>query len=389
MRKESEKIVSSSKREKLLESSAEATFASDPFDYANFDEKVTLGKPIEGSNGYHAELENRNFIAIVRDTRSERKSENFRFIQLHKPKFHISIKEDSIEKGWNLVKNILIGNQVNHFKVVKPGVRLSELRNSLKYEYFLSNMHDKKEAENFHHANLEIKISVSEVEEYKGSKLLHSYALKFTFLSPSGDLKKYDLPLLSFSKNADLTEIKKNIVEHCLSKIGTDAVDQRGKEITVYLASNLEKTISDWNNILKKITETLVENEVPVGYQPSLVGDRADKKIDGTDYVTYRYEKPPSEDEFNQLSIKLDSNVQSFYEKKTTLHPLKRIGKTSYSVSNDEIFLLTDIAEKIKISHETYDILSATSSSEEVTDSSTESSNNSSEDEGSVSRSSP
>lgn len=66
---------------------------------------------------------------------------------------------------------------------------------------------------------------------------------------------------------------------------------QRGKDITIYTEYNPEKSLLDWQNIIQAITNNLVAENIPPGYETAREGPRADLAITGCKYVSYRYEK--------------------------------------------------------------------------------------------------
>lgn len=66
---------------------------------------------------------------------------------------------------------------------------------------------------------------------------------------------------------------------------------QRGKDITIYVEKNQEKDFDFWNKLHQEITDELVKAGIPPGYQPPALGRRGDKPINGSNYISYRYEK--------------------------------------------------------------------------------------------------
>lgn len=55
--------------------------------------------------------------------------EEGKFIEANKLKFHISLPENNsnmFEKGWAITKNILMNHNVNSFKIIKAGIKMSD-----------------------------------------------------------------------------------------------------------------------------------------------------------------------------------------------------------------------------------------------------------------------
>ena len=69
-------------------------------------------------------------------------------------------------------------------------------------------------------------------------------------------------------------------------KLDTLAVDQRGKQITLY---QFRDPNLDWQKILTEITQTLKDNNIKPGHAPP-----SDHPIAGSNYVYYRNDKSPA-----------------------------------------------------------------------------------------------
>lgn len=64
---------------------------------------------------------------------------------------------------------------------------------------------------------------------------------------------------------------------------------ERGRQFTVYIEQNLEKTKDDWQNLINEITDKLVEKGIKPGYQNVVA-----KAVQGSSYFYYRNDKPPT-----------------------------------------------------------------------------------------------
>lgn len=117
--------------------------------------------------------------------------------------------------------------------------------------------------------------------------------LKFHVSLPENDPEKY-------ARGWDITKdvlmrngIKSFKVAHENIKMSAHPPDgsQRGKDITIYVEKNHEKDFDFWNRLHQEITDELVKAGIPPGYRPPELGRRDDKPINGSNYITYRYEK--------------------------------------------------------------------------------------------------
>jgi len=64
---------------------------------------------------------------------------------------------------------------------------------------------------------------------------------------------------------------------------------ERGRQFTIYIEQNLEKTKDDWQNLINEITDKLVEKGIKPGYQNVVA-----KVVPGSSYFYYRNDKPPA-----------------------------------------------------------------------------------------------
>lgn len=69
----------------------------------------------------------------------------------------------------------------------------------------------------------------------------------------------------------------------------SDTPGQQGKEITIYADANPEKSLDDWQKILKLITERLANGNVPPGFKSTGTIDKPEGLVNGSSYITYRY----------------------------------------------------------------------------------------------------
>lgn len=122
-----------------------------------------------------------------------------------------------------------------------------------------------------------------------------SYGLKFHVSIPEWDRNLYKkgfdllIPILMDAK-VDFKFLKSNL------SMSTQT-GQAGKDITIYANMTPEKSFEDWQELINTMTETLVKNGVPPGYEVKSTKIKPEFKIKGCNYVTYRYEnesKPSS-----------------------------------------------------------------------------------------------
>jgi hypothetical protein len=104
--------------------------------------------------------------------------------------------------------------------------------------------------------------------------------------------------------------IKNNIVnckvirDHLRSKMMIDK-KQVGKEITVYIYKNIEKSVKDWEKIIQEITEDLAKNKIIPG---PMAG--SDNSIKGCNYISYRgYKASTQQFEFSSDSEETSPGV--------------------------------------------------------------------------------
>jgi hypothetical protein len=86
----------------------------------------------------------------------------------------------------------------------------------------------------------------------------------------------------------------------------SEVEEQRGKDITIYAKLNPELRARDWLAILQKITEHLVQAGVSPGYRCPGSKDEPEKPINGSNYITYRYDDEGGSrwDAINQMALR-------------------------------------------------------------------------------------
>lgn len=128
-------------------------------------------------------------------------------------------------------------------------------------------------------------------EKTQQGEIFEKYGLKFHISLPENDRKKY---AEGWNRIKDIL-IDEDVKFFKVADENTrmsSRTGQQGKDITIYTNRNPEKTANDWLNILIQITQSLVENEIPPGYQTchKEEGERPDTEIKGSKYISYRYE---------------------------------------------------------------------------------------------------
>jgi hypothetical protein len=122
--------------------------------------------------------------------------------------------------------------------------------------------------------------------------IAQKYRLKFHISLPEWDRTNY-------AKGWDI--VKDILIENKIefSKIAHEEIrmsqgsdnSQQGKDVTICAYYHPEKDGNFWFNIAQRITEELTRNSVCPGYATLETGDRADTRLNGSNYITYRYEK--------------------------------------------------------------------------------------------------
>ncbi len=144
-------------------------------------------------------------------------------------------------------------------------------------------------------------------DETKEGNIANMHGLKIHISLPEWDRDKY-------AQGWDI--IKDIIIESRLlcSKVahentrmsGGDGA-QRGKDVTIYAEYHADKNADFWLRIAQRITQELTDNNIPPGYVTSNTGPRKDTILEGSNYITYRYDKsqPPVSDDI-MASLKVN-----------------------------------------------------------------------------------
>ena len=88
---------------------------------------------------------------------------------------------------------------------------------------------------------------------------------------------------------------------------------QAGKDITIFANTRLDKTMSDWQKLITEITTVLVANNIPPGYQVEGDAEKPEYKIQGCNYVTYRYERPKPVDPIKKMQIDVPNQKEAIH----------------------------------------------------------------------------
>ncbi len=218
--------------------------------------------------------------------------QDFQAVQLGraKAKLHISINEKDIEKAWNIIHPILLKNQLDYFKVIKPGLSLSRLSEPRAEFAPISSTPEEGKV------YFEVDTPSDNVSKRLKLMVLKGGKKKTLTLS-SSYLESYcGIGAQALDQLQNTTEVSPATpIQSTLLKVLSDCrliehADQSGKDITVYVTSNMEKGRNDWGDILVSLTRELVQNQIRPGYYTADMGGRADVHVDGMSYVSYRYE---------------------------------------------------------------------------------------------------
>lgn len=87
--------------------------------------------------------------------------------------------------------------------------------------------------------------------------------------------------------------------------------EQAGKDITIFANTRLDKTMGDWQKLITEITTVLVANNIPPGYQVEGDVEKPEYKIQGCNYVTYRYERPKPRDPIEKMQIDVPNQKEA------------------------------------------------------------------------------
>jgi len=86
---------------------------------------------------------------------------------------------------------------------------------------------------------------------------------------------------------------------------------QAGKDITIFANTRLDKKTEDWQKLITEITAVLVTNNIPPGYQVEGDVEKPEQKIQGCNYVTYRYERPKPVDPLKNMKIDVPNQKEA------------------------------------------------------------------------------
>lgn len=152
------------------------------------------------------DFENYNLWSIAETTNKNKNVDNNN-IQENKPleedskdeypngksgwKFHISISEEDLEKGWNIVKYVLISNRIRSFKVCKNGLDMAcidTLKENIKNRKL--NIHDQRGKQITIYSYLDVTKNSKDWQKIfeKITGLFVKYGVKPSY-SPPSDLK--------------------------------------------------------------------------------------------------------------------------------------------------------------------------------------------------------
>lgn len=128
-----------------------------------------------------------------------------------------------------------------------------------------------------------------DVEKTKEGEIFYKSGLKFHISLPEWDSNLYQ-------KGCDIIvdTLMAYGVDSKFIKSGykmSDDPQQAGKDVTAYARYSPEKSIVEWNEVLNSITQKLVDAKIPPGYRVSGSMGKNEKIIEGSNYITYRYEK--------------------------------------------------------------------------------------------------
>lgn len=184
---------------------------------------------------------------------------------------------------------------------------------------------------------------VNEEAETEDGKFFKQYNLKFHISLPEKDKDTEE----NSQYNRGWEIICKTLMTHRIVffkviKPGlkmSDVPEQRGKDVTIYVTNNPDKSCKDWQAIFEEITRELVMQGISPGYKQVTLNlkrergskikgsHREEKHIKGSHYVSYRYEGEetdekilrnwcktinyPDNDPCEDLSIEVDSQVEN------------------------------------------------------------------------------
>ncbi len=126
-------------------------------------------------------------------------------------------------------------------------------------------------------------------EPSKEGNIFKEYGLKFHISLP-----EFNLPM--YKRGWDI--VRNTLFYHKVQsfkvimpgKKMSDEVGQEGKDVTVYIDAEPNRTTAEWKIVLEDITNRLAQDGISPGYRPLGTSDKPEKPIRGTNYVTYRYE---------------------------------------------------------------------------------------------------
>ena len=122
-------------------------------------------------------------------------------------------------------------------------------------------------------------------------KVFKNHQLKFHIGLSESDRERY---ALGWNLTKDIL-IREKVcsfkVAHERVRMSGDGGGQRGKDITIYVKANFEKTLPQWVAILGEIAQSLSDHKVHDVYETTRIGRRACCSIKGNSHISYRYEK--------------------------------------------------------------------------------------------------
>lgn len=156
------------------------------------------------------------------------------------------------------------------------------------------------------------KIAPVSTNESADGKIFKKHQLKFHISLPENELRAEGWDIIKdILINKGVHFFKIVDAEHRMSESKVDGTYQYGKDITIYTHTNPEKTLDDWQEILQTITQKLVDADIPPGYETDRSGDRADSPIQGSNYISCRYEQGiPSPNPCTNLTINVPGQLE-------------------------------------------------------------------------------
>lgn len=130
--------------------------------------------------------------------------------------------------------------------------------------------------------------SSEDIMESEEGMIFFAYGLKFHISLPEDNKEQFNTGWRIISKILIENDINMFKVIRRGRKVSEDP-EQRGKDITIYVGNNPEKTLEDWKDILQQITEQLTLAGITPGYRAPGTVMKPEKPIPGSNYLTYHY----------------------------------------------------------------------------------------------------